>query len=151
MDPTTECFPAWQVAVNKKTEKRPGRGDSKSGSCIHQKDAFGAMFPPFGASNAPFILMDLQFSVVLICLNDPEICMMNMDEYGVILYLYYPKRIQKDTVFVFICFARECKRERKAEKNARVEDSVGQELAKGVELRVNHLMETCGTTENSTL
>lgn len=64
--------------MNKKTEKRPGRGDSKSGSCIHQKDAFGAIFQPFGASNARFILMDLQVSIVLICLNDPEICMMNM-------------------------------------------------------------------------
>lgn len=81
------------------------------------------MFPPFGASNAPFILMDLQFSVVLICLNDPEICMMNMVSFYIIV-------IDPERMSVSICFARECKRERKAEKNARVEDSVGQELAR---------------------
>lgn len=109
--------------MNKKTEKRPGRGDSKSGSCIHQKDAFGAMFPPFGASNAPFILMDLQVSIVLIGLNDPEICMMNM----VSSYIFM---IDPERMSVSVCFARECKRERKAEKNARVEDSIGQELAR---------------------
>ena len=79
------------------------------------------------ASNSPFISLDLQLPVVLMIHNDPEICIINTMSSLLsirkvcILFFWVP--------FVHsFPLARECKRERKAEKNARVEDSIGQEL-----------------------